>query len=124
MTIVFLVSLLRIKRLIKELRKQDSYKSNNCLLNLNLISFAFEALVFAVLGVLAFFDDRAKEDSDFTTRECRFIMSFDIAYYFLWVAFLMRTLITTYMNTKFSCSIQKTNNKFYYVFNENSSNLQ
>ena len=62
MTIVFLFSLWRIRSLIKKLNKDTSFKPNTALLNLNLVTFAMESIVFAVLGVLALYDDRSKKD--------------------------------------------------------------
>ena len=53
--------------MIIRVNKDTIFKPNNALLNLNLISFTMETIVFAVLGVLALYDDRAKKDEDFTS---------------------------------------------------------
>ena len=42
----------------------------------------------------------------------------------LWVTFLTRTILTSYMNVKFSRSLEQTNQQFLLVFTQSSSNVQ
>ena len=42
----------------------------------------------------------------------------------LWVALITRTIITSYMNMKFSQELEKTNRQFQYVFNEDETTVK
>ena len=51
-------------------------------------------------------------------------IAFDVSYWFLWIAFIVRTAITSYMNVKFSRELEQTNRQFQYVFNESAQNVK
>ena len=97
-TIVFLVSLLKIRSLISEVKTPDQFKPNHCLLILNLLTFIFEALTYGASFAFGLLVSSHKEN-------CLNIEAYSFSYDLLWLNILMRCLITSYMNIKFSHSL-------------------
>ena len=106
-TTVFLVALLKIKKMILSVNKTNKFKPNVALMNWNFCLFAFESLIYLIVFILATQVSNSNGDKD--TSECRVIVSFDVSYWFLWLALISRTAITSYMNVKFSQELRKTN---------------
>lgn len=77
-------------------------------MNINFVIFSFEWIVylnaFIVTSLLP-----EQSDSNVTASECRRIFAFDISYWFLWIAVIIRTIITSLMNVRFSRDLSKTN---------------
>ena len=55
---------------------------------------------------------------------CRVILAFEIVYWIVWGTLIARTMITSYMNVKFSRDLRKTNRQFFMVFNESFVNVR
>ena len=52
-TVIFVVSLLRIRRLISTVNFSERLSPNHCLMNLNLVTFASECLIFSILYIVS-----------------------------------------------------------------------
>ena len=107
----FLCSLHSIGRLLK--RKQMDVKrlrTNTCLLNLNLITFASECAIFGFLFALSFFvkDSQLEQGSptSYTSNECKINIYYDCLWLLIGVIFLIRLVMTSQMNIKFSRSLE------------------
>ena len=123
-TTVFLWSLSRIRKFLKSKElDQSSFKTNSRLLNTNLMTFSGEWIVFGILFALAGASRNSKDDEEFSTYDCRVLLAFDFFYWMLWMTFLIRTVITSYMNVKFSRSLNQTNQQFLLVFNHSNENV-
>ena len=121
-TTVFLWSLSRIRNFLKSKElDQSSFKTNSRLLNINLMTFSGEWIVFGILFALAGASRNSKDDEEFSTYDCRVLLAFDFFYWMLWMTFLIRTIITSYMNVKFSRSLNQTNQQFLLVFFNHSN---
>ncbi len=77
-------------------------------MNINLISFAGESLIYLIVFVMSvYYQDVLSMETD--TYSCRIITGFDVSYYGLWMTLIARTIITSYMNVKFSRELVDTN---------------
>ena len=114
---IFMSSLLRIKHLISVCDRQRVLEVNYCLMNLNLVTYAAQAILYFTAFVLAFFAD-SEFDGEETSKSCRVNMTFDIIYWFLWVSLFTRASMTSYMNVKFSKTLRLANRQFVMIFNQ------
>ena len=89
---------------------------NYNLMNLNLLSYSYQTLVYATCMTLSFLLNDTKETT-VTQYSCRLQIAFDFFYWLVWVSLLTRTSITSYMNVKFSKTLQVANRQFLMVFN-------
>ena len=76
------------------------------MLNLKLITFGCECVVFGALFTLSIFNDATNYEDKYTSSECKINIAFVVVYWMLWVTFLYKTVLTSYMNVKFSRSLQ------------------
>ena len=94
-TIVFVVSIFKIRSLISEVRTPIQFKPNHCLLILNLITFITEALTYGASFVFGILANNRQDD-------CRIQTAFSFFYDLIWLNILARITLTSYMNIKFS----------------------
>ena len=107
-TAVFMFSLIKIRKFINEIDPRKQMKSNIGLMNVNLISFAGESVVYLIVFVMSFYYQKAAE-TEICSYACRIIVGFDASYYGLWLTLITRTILTSYMNVKFSRELEDTN---------------
>ena len=85
-------------------------------MHVNLFTYATQAVLYAIAFVLTFF--QSSEGEPVTPQSCRLTLAFDVCYWTLWMALFSRTFMTSYMNVKFSRSLEECNRNFHLVFNE------
>ena len=100
--ILFFWSLLRIRKFIKAINSRNELKPNDRLMNINLLTIAFEWLFFFGNFVMAFSKDAPPPDKNYTNEQCVKIIIFDVSYWMHWVAHIASTAVTCYMNLQFS----------------------
>ena len=109
-TTVYIASLLKIRKMINKVNKTERLRPNHDLMRMNLATFIFEWLVYLNVFVVATqVSDSSGNDDYIHVSDCRITVTFEILYWFLWVALILRTCITSYMNVKFSRDLSKTN---------------
>ena len=114
--LVFVFSLLRIRRFIRQINSRNQFKLNHAQMNLNMVVFAGFFLVNLSVFSLAFFVNSSSSRP--TTQFCRVVVAFDVSYWLLWLAFISRSALTSYMNVKFSREVDVANREFVIFFNE------
>ena len=97
-------------------------QTNKRLLNLNMFIFAFETLMSCSLFTLAVLSEVLDSEND-KVVDCRIKTALSFMYLLEWVALMARILMTSYMNIKFSRSLQQTNEQFLMIFNRNQDSV-
>ena len=98
---IFLISLARIEGFISKFDTRQQYKPNYRLVIINKVIFIFELLVQLLIVGESFFVDSDAVDSE-TEFDCRVSVSITITYWLSWIANILSTSITSYMNLNFS----------------------
>ena len=84
--------------------------------------FAFETLMSCSLFTLAVLSEVLDSEND-KVVDCRIKTALSFMYLLEWVALMARILMTSYMNIKFSRSLQQTNEQFLMIFNRNQDSV-
>ena len=118
-SVVFLVSILRIRQTLARVKPAVDVQTNKILINLSLVTFFGEAVIFFVLFTLSLIQNL---DHDATEEElCKTSLALTITYWFMWVNVTARSCLTSYMNIKFSKSLRQADQEFNVVFNQSQS---
>ena len=122
-TVVLMVSLTKIKRLIEKANNTvQDFKPDHLLFNTLFVLFSLALLSFVVTILMSYLVENY-EDSRRDSEECKITLSFYVLYDFSWVACSVRTLLTVYLNVKFSRDLNLTNRVFQMVFNEDGTSI-
>ena len=113
---IFCISLLKIRRLIKDQKQRKKYRTNTGLLNITFLTFALEGFTYGSVFMLAILKNRATSSEK--VAYCRISLAFDVVYWLLWGVLLTRTMLTSYLNVKFSRDLEESNKQFFIIFNE------
>ena len=117
--IVFLISIVRIRRTLSQVKTAVDVQTNRSLINISLITFLTELIFFFSLFTLSLV---LHLDKDVTkVKECRTNLAFTINLWLTWINDMARSGLTCYMNIKFSRTLKQANDEFQVVFNENQS---
>ena len=125
-TVIFTLSLLRIRRLISKIDAKRMLQVNYRLMNINLFCVGLQTVVYAADFVLAFYQPSSSSEPEVLNNQknCRLVIAFDFFYWMAWVCLLTRTCLTSYMNIKFSQSLEQTNRQFFMIFNADLRTVQ
>ena len=119
-TAVFTSSLLVIKKQISRIDEERVLNINYTLMNINLTTYAIQTFVYCLAFILSFYEKTVVTN----VKECRLSITETVIYWFLWASIFSRTIMTGYMNVKFSRSLEETNRRFVMVFNEDMLAVQ
>lgn len=124
MAVVFVMSMFRIRGMFFEDSSLGQLKRKENLMNFHLVFYLSAVFVSLVTLTLAYFKTQQKDGiQNATPLRCRLEITFDIFYWFIWLIFLSRTCLTSYMNIQFSRSLKQTNREFMMVFNRTVSSV-